>query len=61
MDSDLDGLFLAAMHVINSINEGIARGGKQMSAYVLGFQDIDQTQRMVVGGKHRRYTHYLIS
>src|SRR5437868_9837552 len=33
------------------IKEGFARGGKQMSSYVLGFQDIDQTKRMVVGGK----------
>ena len=39
------------MHVINSIKEGIAKGGKQMSSYVLGFQDIDNTKRMVVGGK----------
>src|SRR5260370_41708387 len=39
------------MHVINSIKEGFARGGKQMSSYVLGFQDIDKTKRMVVGGK----------
>src|SRR5437868_5943214 len=40
-----------AKDVINMIKEGFARGGKQMSSYVLGFQDIDQTKRMVVGGK----------
>jgi len=33
------------------INEEFARGGKQMRSYVLGFQDVDITQRMVVGGK----------
>ncbi len=37
--------------VIKIIKEGIAKGGKQMSSYVLGFQDIDKTKRMVVGGK----------
>jgi phosphoenolpyruvate synthase/pyruvate phosphate dikinase len=31
--------------------EGIARGGKQMSSYVLDFQDIDKTKLMIVGGK----------
>ncbi|HYX49554.1 MAG TPA: hypothetical protein VE843_07415, partial [Ktedonobacteraceae bacterium] len=31
--------------------EGIAKGGKNMSSYVLGFQDIDKTKLMVVGGK----------
>src|SRR5581483_8583177 len=33
------------------LKEGIVRGGKQMSSYVLGFQDIDKTKLMVVGGK----------
>jgi rifampicin phosphotransferase len=33
------------------IKEGIARGGKTMSSYVLGFQDIDKTKLMIVGGK----------
>src|SRR5579862_944242 len=33
------------------IKEGIAKGGKHMSSYVLGFQDVDKTKRMVVGGK----------
>ncbi|HEU5377767.1 MAG TPA: phosphoenolpyruvate synthase [Ktedonobacteraceae bacterium] len=33
------------------INEGIAQEGKNMSSYVLGFQDIDKTKLMVVGGK----------
>src|SRR5579862_6429237 len=33
------------------IKEGIAKGGKHMSSYVFGFQDIDKTKRMVVGGK----------
>jgi len=33
------------------IKEGFARGGKNMSSYVLGFQDIDKTKLMVVGGK----------
>src|SRR5579859_4497760 len=27
------------------------KGGKRMSSFVLGFQDIDKTKRMVVGGK----------
>ena len=36
---------------IKIIKAGIAKGGKNMSSYVLGFQDIDQTKRMVVGGK----------
>src|SRR5215472_11144327 len=27
------------------------KGGKRMSSYVLGFQDIDKTNIMVVGGK----------
>src|SRR5438105_815477 len=35
--------------VIKIIREGIARGGKHMSSYVLGFQDIDKTKIMVVG------------
>src|SRR5689334_5609169 len=39
------------MHVIKIIKEGIAKGGKHMSSYVFGFQDIDKTKRMVVGGK----------
>jgi rifampicin phosphotransferase len=29
----------------------IVKGGKRMSSYVLGFQDIDKTKIMVVGGK----------
>jgi len=29
----------------------MAKGGKHMSSYVLGFQDIDKTKLMVVGGK----------
>src|SRR5690349_5525350 len=33
------------------VKEGIARGGKHMSSYVLGFQDIDKTKLMLVGGK----------
>jgi len=37
--------------VIKIIKEGIAKGGKNMSSYVLGFQDIDKTKLMVVGGK----------
>jgi pyruvate,water dikinase len=37
--------------VIKIIKEGIATGGKYMSSYVLGFQDIDKTKIMVVGGK----------
>jgi len=28
-----------------------SKGGKYMSSYVLGFQDIDKTKLMVVGGK----------
>jgi phosphoenolpyruvate synthase/pyruvate phosphate dikinase len=31
--------------------EAIARGGKQMSSYVSGFQDIDRTKLKIVGGK----------
>jgi pyruvate,water dikinase len=37
--------------VIEIIKEGIGKGGKNMSSYVLGFQDIDKTKRMLVGGK----------
>ncbi len=37
--------------VIKIIKEGIAKGDKNMSSYVLGFQDIDKTKLMVVGGK----------
>ena len=33
------------------IKEGFAKGDQPMSSYVLGFQDIDRTQRMLVGGK----------
>src|SRR2546421_9413245 len=33
------------------MEEGIAKGGKRMSSFVLGFQDIDKTKFMVVGGK----------
>jgi rifampicin phosphotransferase len=42
---------LSPKDVIKIIKEGIAKGGKQMSSYVLGFQDIDKTKLMVVGGK----------
>src|SRR5438132_11438551 len=38
-------------YVIKIIQEGIAEGGKNMSSYVLGLQDIDKTKLMVVGGK----------
>ena len=31
--------------------EGVAKGGKRMSSYVLGFQDIDKTEHRVAGGK----------
>ncbi|MDF2510655.1 MAG: phosphoenolpyruvate synthase [Herbinix sp.] len=31
--------------------EGIAKGGKLMSSYVLSFQEIDKTKLMIVGGK----------
>src|SRR5436190_21807313 len=37
--------------VIEIIQEGIAKGGKNMSSYVLSFQDIDKTKLMIVGGK----------
>ncbi|MEG3899154.1 phosphoenolpyruvate synthase [Microcoleus sp. SVA1_B6] len=37
--------------VIKIIKERIATGGKYMSSYVLGFQEIDKTKIMVVGGK----------
>src|SRR5258707_4907840 len=40
-----------AQAVIKIIKEGIAKGGKCMSSFVLGFQDIDKTKLMVVGGK----------
>lgn len=30
---------------------GIAKGGKCMSSFVLGFQDIDKTKITVAGGK----------
>src|SRR5260370_27734673 len=33
------------------MEEGIAKGGKRMSSFALGFQDIDKTKFMVVGGK----------
>lgn len=33
------------------MEEEIAKGGKHMSSFVLGFQDIDKTKLMVVGGK----------
>jgi phosphoenolpyruvate synthase/pyruvate phosphate dikinase len=42
---------LSPKDVSNRIKAEIARGGKQMSSYVLGFQEIDKTKRMVVGGK----------
>ncbi|MEG4446237.1 phosphoenolpyruvate synthase [Microcoleus sp. AT9_B5] len=38
-------------NVIKIIKEGIPTGGKYMSSYVLGFQDIDKTKILVVGGK----------
>jgi len=31
-------------NVIKIIKEGIAKGGKRMSSFVLGFQDIDQNK-----------------
>src|SRR6266487_4414518 len=34
-----------------NMEEGIAKGGKRMSSFVLGFQDIDKTKLMIVGGK----------
>lgn len=37
--------------VIKIIKEELAKGEKYMSSYVLGFQDIDRTKLMVVGGK----------
>jgi rifampicin phosphotransferase len=37
--------------IIKKIKEGIAEGGNNMSSYVLGFQDIDKTKLMLVGGK----------
>ena len=37
------------MDMINE--EEIAKGGKRMNSFVLGFQDIDKTKLMVVGGK----------
>src|SRR5262249_37844187 len=37
--------------ILRIINEGIAKGGKHMSSYVLGFHDIDKTKLMLVGGK----------
>gem|GEM_PF-1847324 len=37
--------------IMKIIKERIAKGGKHMSSYVLGFQDIDKTKLMVVGGK----------
>src|SRR5438876_3662790 len=40
-----------AQAVSKIIKEGIAKGGKNMSSYVLGFQDIDKTKLLVVGGK----------
>ncbi len=39
------------MSSVSIINEGITKGGKYMSSYVLGFQDIDKTKIMLVGGK----------
>jgi pyruvate,water dikinase len=37
--------------VIEISKEGVAKGGQNMSLYVLGFQDIDKTKLMLVGGK----------
>src|SRR3954470_21719751 len=34
-----------------TVKEGTANGGKNMSSYVLAFQDIDTTKLMLVGGK----------
>src|SRR5690348_1895342 len=45
----LFGRFFFAFFPLYS--EGIAKGGKHMNSYVLGFQDIDKTKLMVVGGK----------
>jgi phosphoenolpyruvate synthase/pyruvate phosphate dikinase len=36
---------------INIIKEGITKGDKPMSSYVLGLQDINKTNLMLVGGK----------
>src|SRR5215467_4505885 len=45
-------IFLGVLSpILIIIKEGIAKGGKHMSSYVLGFQDIDKTKLMVVGGK----------
>jgi rifampicin phosphotransferase len=41
----------ATKNISKIIKEGIAKGEENMSSYVLGFQDIDKTKRMVVGGK----------
>src|SRR5687768_13620910 len=38
-------------HKLYPYKERIAKGGKPMSSYVLGFQDIDKTKLIVVGGK----------
>ena len=37
--------------VIKTNKKGIAKGEKRMSFYVLGFQDMDKTKRLIVGGK----------
>lgn len=37
--------------IIKTGKERIANGGKHMGLYVLGFQDIDKTKIMIVGGK----------
>src|SRR5689334_22874438 len=36
---------------MQTIKEGTVIGGNNMGSYVLGFQDIDKTKLMVVGGK----------
>ncbi len=37
---------LSPKEVIKIVKEGITKGGKYMSSYVLGFQDIDKTKIM---------------
>ena len=45
---NLDYLFLSASAIIK---KEIAKGGRYMNSYVLGFRDIDKTKIMVAGGK----------
>jgi rifampicin phosphotransferase len=39
------------VEILDIIKKGITKGRKYMGSYVLGFQDIDKTELMVVGGK----------